>query len=267
MYDICMMAWRIGDILDIHEQLQWIGEAGFDGVGFHASAGTPGKWQGVDPHLADEEARARLRNRVSEFSMCEIHAPFAIRLTADSLLRATDALIPVLDFAGDIRASIVTVHADPPVTGSDSNAPPWRCALERLNAVAENREVVVGLEVTEGFEWIAQLGLPNVGVTLDVGHMYLDGGKALRPYGTIGEVVCRLDRALVHLHIHDYDCVNDHIELGAGHVDLEDLLVALRDTGYEKGLCLELNPNRVSPDGIRKSRAWLRSRIRELGLE
>ena len=267
MCDICMMAWRIGDILDIHEQLQWIGEAGFDGVGFHASVGTPGKWQGVDPRLADEGARTGLRNRVSGFSMCEIHAPFAVRLTADSLPQSIDALVPVLDFAGDIHASIVTVHADPPVTDSDASAPPWRRALERLNAVVEDKEVIIGLEVTEGFEWIAQLGLPNVGVTLDVGHMYLDGEKALRAYGTIGEVVYGLDRALVHLHIHDYDGVHDHIELGAGHVDLEGLLEALRDTGYENGLCLELSPGHVSPDGIRRCRAWLQSRMRELGLK
>ncbi|TEU09385.1 MAG: hypothetical protein E3J25_10435, partial [Anaerolineales bacterium] len=114
MWDICMMAWRIGEILDIDAQLEWIREAGFDGVGFHASPGQPGQWQGIDPLATDAKARARVRNALTRFSMCEIHAPFESVLAAGSLPASTEALLPILDFAGDVGASVVTVHADPP---------------------------------------------------------------------------------------------------------------------------------------------------------
>ena len=41
-----MMAWRIGEILDIDAQLEWIREAGFDGVGLHANPGESDGWHG-----------------------------------------------------------------------------------------------------------------------------------------------------------------------------------------------------------------------------
>ncbi len=59
MWDICMMAWRIGEILDIDAQLEWIREAGFDGAGLHASPGEPGQWQAIDPFASPPRASLR----------------------------------------------------------------------------------------------------------------------------------------------------------------------------------------------------------------
>ncbi len=266
MWDICLMAWRIGEILDLGDQLDWILRMGFEGMGFHASAGRPGQWRGIDPADADDQARARLREKVAQFSLCEIHAPFKSELVAGSLLGTTEELLPILDFAGNVRASIVTVHASPPETDSGADCGPWHEALERLNARALKNRLLVGLELTYGFEWLARMGLSNIGVTLDVGHMYLDDGKWLEPYGTLGNVVRLLDGILVHLHLHDYDGTHDHIELGTARVDFDGLLMALAEIGYEGGLCLELNPDRVSPEGMLRSKAWLRKRMRALGV-
>ena len=78
------MLWRIGDILDFDAQLAWTREAGFDGAGFHASAGAPGKWRGLEPADTSRERRVALRRELSAFSFAEIHAPFAIELTSRS---------------------------------------------------------------------------------------------------------------------------------------------------------------------------------------
>jgi hypothetical protein len=43
------MVWRIGDILEFDRQVEWIANAGFESISFHASAGAPGKWRGVSP--------------------------------------------------------------------------------------------------------------------------------------------------------------------------------------------------------------------------
>jgi hypothetical protein len=59
VWDICMMAWRIGEMLDIGAQPEWIREAGFDGVGFHASPGEPDEWQGIDPLASPPRASLR----------------------------------------------------------------------------------------------------------------------------------------------------------------------------------------------------------------
>lgn len=264
MWPICSMAWRIGDILDVHEQIEWIRDAGFDGVAFHASPGVPGQWRGVDPAEADEKTVARLRDQIAGFAMCEIHAPFAHTLKPGSPMTAVEGLLPTLDFAGAVGATVVTAHAALPATMSPACAALWRGALARLNASAQDNSVTVGLELTEEFDRLAELALPDTGVTLDIGHMYANEGRPLEPFGSLGEVVRHIAEMLVHVHVHDYDGVNDHIELGSGRVDIDDLLAALRETEYGGALCLELNPDLVSPEAMRRSLDWIRSRIEKL---
>ena len=261
------MAWRIGEILDLHEQIEWIRDAGFDGVAFHASAGVPGQWRGIDPAAADAKTVARLRDQVAKFAMCEIHAPFAYTLKPGSLTAAVGGLLPVLDFAGAVAATVVTVHAGLPGSMTPASASEWRGALTRLNASAKENGLVIGLEMTEEFDRLAELALPNTGVTLDIGHMYANGGRPLEPFGSLGEVVRHIAETLVHVHVHDYDGVNDHIELGVGRVDIGGLLAALKEIQYAGGLCLELNPDRVSPEAMRRSLEWIRTRIAKLATQ
>lgn len=256
MWPICNMAWRIGDILDVDEQIEWTRQAGFDGVAFHASPGTPGQWQGVDFTVADADRRAGLRQRVSRFAMVEIHAPFSRALADDALVDNVEDLLPVLDFAGDVGASVVTVHGALP-----ADARHWREPMGRLDAAAARNGVVVGLELTAAFEWVREWALPHVGVTLDVGHMYLNRARAMEPYSGMAHLVTELAPTLVHLHVHDFNGEHDHIALGAGHVDLAGLVAGLHEIGYARGLTLELNPDRVSPEAMRGCLAWLRARI------
>ena len=178
------MIWRIGDILDFDAQLDWICDAGFEAVSFHASPGDPGKWRGVDP-----------------------------------------------------------------------------AALERLNEMADKAGVVIGLELMRGFEGLNAPRRDHIGVTLDVGHMYLNEGAGYLPYHTIGGLVRSLSDVLVHLHVHDYDGTYDHIEVGTGCVDFDEVLRSLSEMDYKGTLCLELNPDRVSPEGIRRSADFLRTKI------
>lgn len=72
------MLWRIGELLAIEEQIEWSRQAGFDGVGLHASPGTPGAWEGVDPQTCDSAGRRALRAQLTGFALREVHAPFAI---------------------------------------------------------------------------------------------------------------------------------------------------------------------------------------------
>ena len=255
MWPICNMAWRIGEILDIREQIAWTRDAGFDGIGIHASPGVPGQWQGIDFAQADAGERAESKQLLSGFAMVEIHAPFSLDLTDDTLDAEIAALCPVLDFAGDLGASIVTVHAALP-----EDATHWHSAISRLNAAASRNDVTVGLELTTQLDWPARWALPNIGITLDVGHMYQNGAKPIEPFGSMRGVVQALGDTLVHLHMHDDSGDVDHIELGTGRVDLEGVLAGLDDIGYSRGMTLEMNPDRVSPEGIRRSMAWLRER-------
>ena len=229
-----------------------------------ASPGSPGAWEGVDPATAGPAERGQLREALSGFALCEIHAPFAIVLASDSLSQSLSQLEPVTAFAHDIGARVVTVHAELPSKIEEGLA--WQDAMARLNADAGEKCLCMGLEVVSGFDVVRSWDLPNIGVTLDIGHMHaVEGGQPLEPFGSIGAVVGHISDILAHLHVHDVADL-DHREIGTGRVDFADLLSALRDVGYAKGMCLEMNPDRVSPDGIRRSLAWLRDETAKLGL-
>ena len=254
---IGFMAWRIGDILDLDRQIEWIREHDFRAVSLHASSGVPGAWRGLDPNAADAATRAAFRARLQEgFRAWEVHAPFSAVMRAGHAATALAELRPVVTFAGDIGADICTVHADVPAADAPGAAD-WRRAMVELNALAAGAGIRIGLEITAGFETIRDWDLSHVGVTLDVGHMMLGDPPPIKAFECLGDVVRLLEKTLIHLHLHQVRQGVDHVELGAGEVDYESLVEALRDMDYRGMLCLELNPDRVSPAGIARSRAWL----------
>jgi sugar phosphate isomerase/epimerase len=270
MWDTGFMAWRIGHILDFDAQIVWVRDAGFESFSFHASSGVPGRWRGIDPATADRTARERLRDRLAAFSACEVHAPFAVRLTRQEPLIAVESLAPIVAFAGHVGASVVTVHPEPSSGIGGGHSKAWLEALDRLDAMAGKAGVVIGVEtlgdgVGVDFGWLAEAGLENVGVTLDVGHMVLNAGAPYRPYGTIGGLVRHLANLIVHMHVHDHDGTHDHLELGKGEVDWLDVLRSAAEIGYSGALCLELNPDRVTPEGILRSRGLLLAQMARLG--
>jgi sugar phosphate isomerase/epimerase len=137
--------------------------------------------------------------------------------------------------------------------------------VRRLDDAATALGLRIGLEMTEGFDWLLQQAWHSVGVTLDVGHMYLDGGAPLRRAGTLGGLIRRLGPRLAHLHLHDYNGQHDHVPLGTGRIDLSDVLCALRDSDYAGNVTLELNPQRATPEEMIGSLHWLRQRMGEIG--
>ena len=200
------MAWRIGDVLNFDAQLAWVRDAGFQGFSFHASAGVPGHWCGVDPATADRAERNRLREQLATFPMCEVHAPFETRLTLQDPLVAVARLAPVVEFAGDVGASVVTVHPQASGEMSEDQSIVWQEALTRLDKTAGNAGVVIGIETLADFVdfgWLRTTGLENLGVTLDVGHLYLSRGTPHRSGRTIGRLVRSLAEIMVHVHVHD----------------------------------------------------------------
>jgi sugar phosphate isomerase/epimerase len=204
-----------------------------------------------------------LRQQIARFALVEVHAPFRIELHAGNLAWGSAELAPVLALAGDLGAGVVTVHARIPEALTPSESADWLAAMQALSAEAAGRGLTVGLEIVEGFDAVKGWGLTNIGVALDIGHMHIqEAGRAeLARLGGLDGVVRHLGPALIHLHVHDVVAGVDHCEVGTGMIDFEALIAALWDIGYSGGLCLELNPDRVSPEGIRRSREHLRSHL------
>jgi hypothetical protein len=45
-YPMGFMIWQIGDILGFDQQMEWIQNASFDAIDFHANPGISGMWRG-----------------------------------------------------------------------------------------------------------------------------------------------------------------------------------------------------------------------------
>jgi len=259
MWHIANMLWRIGDVLDFDQQLAWTLEAGFDGIGFHASAGVPGQWRGIEPATCNAAERLRLRELVGQFAFAEVHAPFRIELCTDNLAWSIAELAPVLELAGDLGAEVVTVHAQVP-DSTTAQPTDWLASMKELNVEAGRRGLTIGLEIVEGFDAVRGWNLPNIGITLDIGHMHVleAGRRSLASLGGLGAVIRHLGGTLHHLHVHDVDAGRDHGEVGTGSINFREIFAALGEIGYRGNLTLELNPDRVSPEGIRRSREYLK---------
>jgi sugar phosphate isomerase/epimerase len=140
--------------------------------------------------------------------------------------------------------------------------------MQELDAKAAQMRTKVALEIAAGFDAAMSWALPNVGVNLDVGHMYLPANRlTLKAIGGIGNLIRHIGASLVHLHLHDVDGDTDHIEIGTGVVPFEEIAVALQRIGYPYGVMLEMNPDRVTPEGIRRSAAHVTRLFREAGME
>jgi sugar phosphate isomerase/epimerase len=265
MLKIGNMLWRIGKLLEFDQQLAWIRDAGFAGIGFHASAGCPGQWCGIEPSTCNAKERARLRGELEKFSFSEIHAPFAIKLKTNTLSSSMTAMEPVLKLAQDLGVGLITVHAQFSGDGSDSDFSEWLTPMQELNAKAALMQTKVCLEIVEGFDVVKSWRLPNVGVNLDVGHMYLPNSRqSLKDMGGIGSLIRHIGDSLIHLHLHDVNGDIDHIEIGTGVINFDEIATALRDINYPYGMTLEMNPDRVMPEGIRRSAEYLRRCFREV---
>jgi sugar phosphate isomerase/epimerase len=250
MMPVGNMLWRIGRTLDIGRQIAWTREAGFDAVGLHASAGALGHWRGIEPTDCDSQQRAGLREQLADFAFVEIHAPFAIELRQDTLEAGIAALGPVLAFAHDLGAAIVTVHAQLARTRAER----WLGPLRELDEMAGRAGALVALEIVDGFEAVAVWDLPHVGVNLDVGHMVLPPNRhLLTRYGGFRQLIQLVGSKLVHLHLHDVSGDVDHIEIGTGEVPFCEIISGLADIGYPHGATLEMNPDRVTPAGMKRS--------------
>lgn len=226
----------------------------------------------VRPTPAD--VRGRLRAFMTAYPTREIHASAAWTLREGNLDEPVERLLDTIDLAADAGAPVVTVHTALANVSRGHDNPAWRQALTRLADRAAARGVRVGIEnlllwlggTKDGFEWICGLGHPALGVTLDVGHMHLADGRPLHGFGGIGHVIRSLGPGLFELHLHDFDGARDHIELGTGRIDYDDVLLALREIGYGGGAALEFRPEWNSPGAEARSAEFLMRRSAALGL-
>lgn len=129
----------------------------------------------------------------------------------------------------------------------------WELARETLRpiaAYANDRGVRIAVEPTSAdsdlvetldgaLQLVAEIGLPNLGVMFDTYH-------ALYRHERPADYVRQAGGRLIHVHLADVD----RLPPGRGRLDLRPMLQALRETGYDGYLAMEIgfSSRGVDPD-------------------
>jgi sugar phosphate isomerase/epimerase len=109
----------------------------------------------------------------------------------------------------------------------------------RKNSVAINLENLS--ETAEDFEPVIN-EIPDLGLTLDVGHANLNGSE-----NKSISIIEKFGKLIRHVHLHDNrggQSKDDdlHLPIGAGTVDFPGIMASLLGSGYDGTMTLEVKP-------------------------
>jgi sugar phosphate isomerase/epimerase len=118
-------------------------------------------------------------------------------------------------------------------------------ALKEIAEYGRKKSVVINLEnlseTAEDFEPVID-EVPDLGLTLDVGHANLNGtvNKSIA-------IIEKFGKLIRHVHLHDNrggQSKDDdlHLPIGAGTVDFPGIMASLMSVGYEGTMNLEVKP-------------------------
>jgi sugar phosphate isomerase/epimerase len=102
------------------------------------------------------------------------------------------------------------------------------------------------LETTDQYLEVAEkVDAPSIGLNFDVGHAYCVSENIPRS-------IAKLASHIRHYHLEDIAAsrVHHHLVPGTGAIDFVDVLAAIRQTGYDGWLTVELYPFQDDPDGV-----------------
>jgi len=152
----------------------------------------------------------------------------------------------LFDFAYELDVNLITVHfwLDQRFIEKTIIMDKLVILEEMLNLALEKRITLCLENLSERPEDYEQAfrKLPQIGLTLDIGH-----GELLTSKNTAYSLIETYSERIKHVHIHDNfggNTVADdlHLPLGKGNIDFEPILLALRKTGYNGTLTLEVPP-------------------------
>ena len=191
-----------------------------------------------------------------------------------------------IDLAVDLECPLVSLGCGVLITEEEKREMHWkevREALRELAAYGRDKGVRVAIEpeppvVLAGVRgqtcerligrsedagrMLADVKAENLGVLLDIGHVYVMRENVLHVIETLGE-------RIVHVHLEDIiDRIHCHFIPGTGMVDFEGVMSALNKVGYDGFLSVELESHVDEPDrGALESIQYLGSLMYRMGLK
>lgn len=241
----------------VEKEIRWMAELNLEFVDLTLEPPAAATWK-VDPR----EIRGMLRDLgLGVVGHTAYYLPIASsfenlrRVAVDELKRAAEAFV-------EIGARWMNLHPDSHAPFIDEPTIVQR-NIESLREITQFARAIglgVMLENVPGrFNSVAQLkpvfdAVPGAGLHLDIGHSNLSVD-----YNTANELIETFSDRLAHVHLHDNrgGHADLHLALGMGNLDVLQHLRALRASGYDGTITLEV----FAKD--RHFLAYSRDRLRE----
>jgi sugar phosphate isomerase/epimerase len=224
------------------EQIEWIGGAGFDFLDLTLEPPCAGSWN-IDTRS--------IRQLLDKFSLRVVGhtAPYLpIASPMEGLRKAAiEEFHRCLRIFAAVGASWMNIH--PGISQMHQRPYSIQRNLESFNELlgpASQEGVGLMIENVPGtFNSAEQLSelldpLPAVGLHLDIGHCNL-----MTASNTEKEILAAYGDRLKHVHLHDNrgGIMDLHLPLGVGNMNLSEALGALKGSGYDGTITLEVFTN------------------------
>jgi len=165
-----------------------------------------------------------------------------------------------LSLCAELGAPHITTEPGGPIAPGQSRGTALDLFVEALKPLAEHAEKLGVLlliepepgllvETTEQYLEVAdRVDAPSIGLNFDVGHAYCVGED-------IPRAIARLAPHIRHYHFEDIAAtrVHHHLVPGEGAIDFASVIEAIRATGYDGWLTVELYPHVDDPDAAARS--------------
>jgi sugar phosphate isomerase/epimerase len=186
--------------------------------------------------------RAALTDRnLSVIGHTAYYLPFASAY--DSIHQAAiEEAVQCLNFFAELGVSAMNVHVDSRAPG---HSPDWIrqrniAAYTAILVKAQELGLTLMVENGEGddADYFAPIfeAIPDLGLHLDIGHANINTRKSHAP-----AFLSRFGDRLKHVHLSDNKGrSDDHLAIGAGSIDWKKELKALKATGYDGTITLEV---------------------------
>ncbi len=229
------------------EEIDAIGNLGFDYL--ELTLDSPNAH-----YTAISQQRDEILARLADYEMGLVcHLPTFVYMAdlTQSIRRASvEETIRSAEAAAALNAELAVLH--PPILNGlgriaiemamDYGYESLSAAVERgkqlgLNLCVENMSPSFGaFSGAEDFDEIFSR-FPDLRMTIDIGHANIDGRRGKKAI----ELIERYADRLGHIHISDNrGRDDDHLPIGAGNIRFPKVLRALKDTGYNKTITLEI---------------------------
>jgi sugar phosphate isomerase/epimerase len=160
-----------------------------------------------------------------------------------------------LELCAELGAPHITTEPGGPLAPGQSRAQAIDLFVEVLKPLAETAhqlsvllllepEPGLLLETTDQYLEVAErLNAPSIGLNFDVGHAYCVAEDLPR-------AIAKLAKHTRHYHVEDIAAsrVHQHLVPGTGAIDFAEVIAAIKNTGYDGWLTVELYPFIYDPD-------------------